>query len=233
MLLTLPPNLGLPFGAILLMAFGNKIGHWRWTLIVSVSSLVLWGSLMVLITPYNKAMMVAFVCLGQISYGWAAYLAVTFTQLGVPQEFLGISGGLAGLARYAGGAVASASYSSAIGNGIQKRGWELIPPAALDAGLPEESLETLMSAVISGGPAAISKIQGVTPQVTEAVAMAYKWSVAFGLRYVVYPSLCNDTKADKWFVYQECSVGITRVWCGWDRIGFCMRGYYSQDDAQD
>lgn len=188
MLLTLPPNLGLPFGAILLMAFGNKIGHWRWTLIISVSSLVLWGSLMALITPTNKAMMIAFVCLGQISYGWAAYLAVTFTQLGVPQEFLGISGGLAGLARYAGGAVASASYSSAIGNGIHKRGWELIPSAARDAGLPEESLETLMSAVISGGPGAISKIQGVTPQVTEAVAMAYKWSVAFGLRYVSPPS---------------------------------------------
>jgi hypothetical protein len=182
MLLTLPPNLGLPFGAILLMVFGNRVGHWKWTLVISVSSLVLWGSLMALITPYNKEMMIAFVCLGQISYGWAAYLAVTFTQLGVPQEYLGISGGLAGLARYAGGAVASASYSSAIGNGIQKRGWELIPPAALDAGLPEESLEILMSAVISGGPGAIGKIQGVTPQITDAVAMAYKWSVAFGLR---------------------------------------------------
>lgn len=182
MLLTLPPNLGLPFGALLLTLFGNKIGHWRWTLVGSVVSLVLWGSLMAMITPYNKAAMVAFVCLGQISYGWAAYLAVTFTQLGVPQEFLGISGGLAGLARYAGGAVASASYSSAIGNGLQKRGWELIPSAAREAGLPEGSVDQLMAAVIGSGPGAIANIQGVTPSVTEAVTTAYKWSMAFGLR---------------------------------------------------
>ena len=184
MLLTLPPNLGLPFGAMLLIAFGNKIGHWRWTLIASVFSLVLWGSLLALITPYNKTMMITFVCLGQISYGWAAYLAVTFTQLGVPQEYLGISGGLAGLARYGGGAVASASYSSAIGNGIKKRGMELIPAAALKAGYPEDAIDQLTAAVIAGGPAVLAKIDQATPAVVDAVTTAYKWSAAFGLRCV-------------------------------------------------
>ncbi|CAM1507724.1 Fc.00g045720.m01.CDS01 [Cosmosporella sp. VM-42] len=189
MLLTLPPNLGLPFGAMLLIAFGNKIGHWRWTLIGSVFSLVLWGSLLALITPYNKTMMIAFVSLGQISYGWAAYLAVTFTQLGVPQEYLGISGGLAGLARYAGGAVASASYSSAIGNGIKKRGMELIPSAALGAGFPESAVDELTSAVIAGGPAVLSKLDQATPPVVDAVTTAYKWSAAYGLRNAALASL--------------------------------------------
>lgn len=183
MALTLPSGLGLPFGAMLLLAFGRKIGHWRWTLIVSVTSLVLWGSLMALITPENKALMIALVVLGQISYGWAAYLAVTFTQLGVPQVYLGISGGLAGLARYAGGAVASACYSSAIGTGLKTKGDQLIPPAALGAGLPESSLSQLM-AVISQGPSAITAIPGVSPAVMEAVTRAYKLSAAFGLRYV-------------------------------------------------
>ena len=181
MLLTLPANLGLPFGALLLTLFGNKIGHWRWTLIGSVFSLVLWGSLMALVTPYNKAMMIAFVVLGQISYGWAAYLAVTFTQLGVPQIYLGISGGLAGLARYAGGAVASACYSSAIGNGLSTKGAELIPKAALRAGLPESSLEELMAAV-SKGTATVGNVPGATQAVVRAVETAYKQAAAFGLR---------------------------------------------------
>lgn len=60
-----------------------------------------------MITPYNKTTMVVFVALSQFSYGWAAYLSVVFTQMGVPQTMLGFSGGLAGTARYAGGAVAS------------------------------------------------------------------------------------------------------------------------------
>lgn len=182
MLLTLPPNLGLPVGALLLLTLGKKIGHWRWTLIISTISLVLWGSLLAMITPYNKAAMIAFVCLGQISYGWAAYLAVTFTQLGVPQEYLGISGGLAGLARYAGGAVASASYSSAIGNGISKRGAELIPRAVLDAGFSEDLAEQITSAVLASGPSALAKFDNLPPAAVEAITTAYKWSAAFGLR---------------------------------------------------
>src|SRR5690348_11909302 len=98
-------------GAMCLTAFGRKIGHWKWSMLASMASLVIWGSLLALITPYNKGMMMAFVSLAQFSYGWAAYLSVTYTQLGVPQHMLGISGGLAGTARYAGGAVASACYA--------------------------------------------------------------------------------------------------------------------------
>lgn len=182
MLLTLPPNIAMPLGAMALMVFGNKVGHWRWTLVASVTSLVVWGSLLALITPYNKVMMIVFVALGQFSYGWAAYLAVTFTQLGVPQEFLGISGGLAGLARYAGGAIASACYSSAIGNGIRNRGAELIPSAALEAGFPKSSVDEFAAAVIASGPAAMSQFSDASPRVVEAVTSAYKWSAAFGLR---------------------------------------------------
>ncbi|CAK7208050.1 hypothetical protein SEUCBS139899_010884 [Sporothrix eucalyptigena] len=188
MALSLASSLGLPFGAMLLLAFGHKIGHWRWQLIGSVFSLVLWGSLMALVTPTNKALMIALVVLGQISYGVAAYLGVTFTQLGVPQTYLGISGGLAGLARYGGGAVASASYSSAIGNGIKTKGGE-ITAAALAAGLPQSSASLIMPAVIANGPSGIAKIPGVTDAVSSAVAAAYKTAAAFGLRNAALASL--------------------------------------------
>ncbi len=181
MKLSLASSLGLPFGAMLLMFFGHRIGHWRWILIISVFSLVLWGSLMAMVTPTNKGLMIAFVVLGQISYGVAAYLGVTFTQLGVPQTYLGISGGLAGLARYGGGAVASACYSSAVGNGIKSRSND-ITAAALSAGLPQSSAAQIMPAVIANGPGGIAKIPGVTTAVAEAVSVAYKAAAAIGLR---------------------------------------------------
>lgn len=54
LLLTLPGNLGLVFGAILLICFGNLLGHWKWTLTASWIGMVLFGGLMALVTPYNK-----------------------------------------------------------------------------------------------------------------------------------------------------------------------------------
>ncbi|KAF7559284.1 hypothetical protein G7046_g4883 [Stylonectria norvegica] len=188
LILTLPSSIPLVLGSITLTVFGRKVGHWKWSMTVSMASLVLWGSLLALITPYNKGLMISCVALAQFSYGWAAYLSVTYTQLGVPQEMLGISGGLAGTARYAGGAVASACYATAIANGIAKRGAQLIPKAALDAGLPESSLTQVMAAAGSGS-AALSKIPGVTEEVINAVTVAYKWSAAFGLRNAAFASM--------------------------------------------
>jgi hypothetical protein len=181
LLLTLPNTVGILVGATLLSTFGNKIGHWRWQLIISTFSLVLWGSMFATVTPYNKKQILAFAVLGQISYGWSVYLSVAYTQLGVPQEMLGVSGGLAGTARYAGGAVAAASLSTALSNGIATRVPQLVPEAALKAGLPQGSLDAVVAAA-SQGTAALKAIPGVNDRVVEAVTDAYKWSVAYGLR---------------------------------------------------
>jgi hypothetical protein len=62
LLLTLPPNVGLVFGALCLMAFGNTLGHWKWTLGGTWFFMVLFGALMGLVTPFNQPMMIAFCC---------------------------------------------------------------------------------------------------------------------------------------------------------------------------
>lgn len=104
--LGLPGNLGLCFGAFLLTVFGHRIGHWKWTLTASVTIMVVFGALLALGNPERKGMMIAFVFLCQVGFGWAQYLSIAFIQFGVPQVELGISGGLAGVSRFAGGAVA-------------------------------------------------------------------------------------------------------------------------------
>jgi hypothetical protein len=93
--LTLPQNLGLIFGSMLLWFFGIKIGHWKWQFIGSFTVMTIFGALLALATPNNKGMIMAFVFITQGAYGWAQTLSITWIQFGVPQTELGISGALA------------------------------------------------------------------------------------------------------------------------------------------
>lgn len=90
--LTLPSNLGLAFGAAMLSAFGTKVGHWRWQLIISVGGMVLFGALLSLGNPGNKGTSIAMVFLCQTFFGWAQYLSIAYVQFGCDQVELGISG---------------------------------------------------------------------------------------------------------------------------------------------
>src|SRR3978361_2091516 len=84
--LTLPQNLGLTFGAVLLSSLGTRIGHWKWTLTASVTIMVVFGALLALGSPDRKGMMIAFVFLAEMGFGWAQYLSIAFIQFGVDQE---------------------------------------------------------------------------------------------------------------------------------------------------
>lgn len=103
MVLSLPQGLAIAFGATLLSVFGSSIKRWHWQLAGSVFVMVLFGSLMALCTTTNKGLMVAFVFLSQAGYGWAIYLAIAVAQMGVEHRDLGLSGGIAGVSRFAAG----------------------------------------------------------------------------------------------------------------------------------
>jgi Fungal trichothecene efflux pump (TRI12) len=81
LLYSLPSNLGLVFGEILLICFGTAIGHWKWTLTGSVFLMVFFGALLGMGTPDNRGMMMAFVFLSQMGFGWAQMLSITFIQV--------------------------------------------------------------------------------------------------------------------------------------------------------
>jgi hypothetical protein len=66
---SLPSNLGLVFGEILLLLFGTRIGHWKWTLTGSVFIMVFFGALLGLGNPERKTMMMVFVCIAQMGFG--------------------------------------------------------------------------------------------------------------------------------------------------------------------
>lgn len=103
-ILSLPQGFAIFFGAMLLTLFGSKIRRWHWQLTGSVFVMVLFGSLLGIVTPTNKGTMIAFIFLSQAGFGWGIYLSIAITQMGVEQKDLGKSGGISGCIRFAAGA---------------------------------------------------------------------------------------------------------------------------------
>jgi hypothetical protein len=96
-------GIAITTGAVLLSWLGGSIKRWNWQLTGSVFIMVLFGVLLALGNPNNKGLMIAFVFLSQAGYGWAIYLSIAISQMGVDHKNLGLSGGLSGAARFAGG----------------------------------------------------------------------------------------------------------------------------------
>ena len=187
-LLTLPQNLGLVFGAVLLTCFGTMVGHWRWTLTGSVSVMVVFGALLALGTPERKNMMMAFVFLCQTGFGWAQYLSIAFIQFGADQVELGIAGGLAGVARFAGGAVAISVYTTILSNVVAREAVKLVLPAAEQAGAtPDTALAVLQALPL--GPDVLATVEGATTDIILAAGGAFQQCYVIGLRTTALSSL--------------------------------------------
>lgn len=188
LVLTLPANLGLVAGAVLFGLTGHKIGHWKITLIVSMTGAVLFGGLLALVTPTNKSLMIALVFLEQFTFGWAQYEAIIFVQLGVDQLDLGASGGLAGVARFGGGSLAVAVYTSVLTNTQASKANDIVVAAGMNNGLTRAAASQLLGA-LSLGADAIAAVPGVNPAAIAAAGAAFLDSYAYGLKMTAYTSL--------------------------------------------
>ncbi|KAF4983581.1 hypothetical protein FZEAL_1031 [Fusarium zealandicum] len=186
--LTLPQNLGLVFGAVLLTLFGSRIGHWRWTLTASVTVMVVFGALLAFATPDRFGMVIAFIFLAEIGFGWAQYLSIAFIQFGTDQVELGISGGLAGVSRFAGGAIAISVYTTILTNVQSTQMGKLVHSAAISAGLPSSSVEQLLAALPLGS-AALQEVPGITSEIIAAAGKAFQQSYVAGIRTTCLSSL--------------------------------------------
>ncbi|KAI1623928.1 fungal trichothecene efflux pump-domain-containing protein [Exophiala viscosa] len=190
LVLTLPSNLALVAGAITFACLGHRIGYWKITLIISFGLAVIFGGLMALVTPHNKGLMTALIFLMQclVFFGWAQYEAVAFVQFGVDQLDLGASGGLAGVARFGGGSLAVAVYTSVLTNSQSKKALDIVVKAGMKNGLTEAAAVQLLSA-LSLGAEAISKVPGINPSAIAAAGIAFQESYAYGCKMLALASL--------------------------------------------
>lgn len=203
--LSLPQGLAIAFGAFLLSTLGGKIRNWQWQLTGSVVIMVLFGSLLGLVTPYNKGTMIAFLFLSQMGFGYGLYLAIAITQMGVQQKNLGVSGGISGCIRFAAGAsispfffpymflyrqdanrtVATSIYQTVYSNTLTSSTTEYVPQAAINAGMAESRATELMQAV-SAGAAEMSKSfsPAVVSAATDALNQAYCRAILYSLPFL-------------------------------------------------
>jgi hypothetical protein len=88
------------------------------------------------------------------------------------QEEIGAGGGLSGSIRNFTSAIAVAVYTATLSNRLLKTIPDKVYPVARQAGLPEGSLESLAAAL--KGAASWTSVQGLTPEIKEAVQAPFR-----------------------------------------------------------
>jgi MFS family permease len=182
---SLPQGVAITVGAMGLTYFGSKIRHWQWQQTISVTVMVIFGSLLALATPDNFGLMCAMLILSMLGYGWAIYLTIAYTQMGVPQEQLGISGGLSGCVRFAGGSIAQAVYLTVFQNDVAQKTPVYVTRAALEAGVPQSKITQLLGE-LTDTEKLTADFGG---QVVAAVGYAQQLAVAHGIKLIALTSL--------------------------------------------
>jgi hypothetical protein len=80
-ILSLPQGLAITLGGILLSVFGSKIRRWHWQQTICVFLSVVFGTLLALGNKNNQTLMIVFVTLSLVPFGWALYLCIAVTQV--------------------------------------------------------------------------------------------------------------------------------------------------------
>lgn len=176
-LLSTIQGFGLVTGVIFLSFSGSTIKRWNWQLSGYTFIMVVFGVLLALGTPKRKGMMIAFVFISQAGYGASIYLCIAISQMGVEQKDLGLSGGVSGTTRFAGGAIATAVYTAVLTNTVRKWTVKLVPAAAIAAGLPSANLTSLMGVL---GTANLTA--DYSPAIVSAVGKATQGAYEHGIQ---------------------------------------------------
>ena len=124
---------------------------------------------------------------GLSCFTWVTTLAYVSSGLFVPHDELGVSAGLIGTFRSAGGSVGNAVFSTILNSIINKQLGPRIAEAAIANGFSASQLSALIPAVIEnavGVPDAFANIPSATPAVIQATAQVFKDTYAYAFRRV-------------------------------------------------
>lgn len=170
---------GTLLGGLLLSFLGNRVQHWRWQMGLSVTWMTFWGGLLAYTTPAREGLAIAFAFLSATGFGWAQYLSITYIQFGADQTELGIAGGLAGVAREGGGAIAVTVFQTILVSVQSNYASSHVVQAAEKAGASQKVAEAVAAALPLG---TVSSVKGVTTAIATAAGAAFTESYVHGLR---------------------------------------------------
>ncbi|EXJ89763.1 hypothetical protein A1O3_02830 [Capronia epimyces CBS 606.96] len=174
---------GILVGGVFLSVAGNRFQHWPWQMGISIAWMTLFGGLLAYVTPDREGPAIAFAFLSAAGFGYAQYLSITYIQFGADQVELGIAGGLAGVSRESGGAVAVTTFQTILVNVQSRYAARHVVPAAEAAGA-SPAVARAVAAALPLGAAAMEKVPGLTAAIASAASAAWLESFVHGLRTV-------------------------------------------------
>lgn len=183
----IPQNMSGVFGGWVLPSLVHKIKHVRIQIIVALVIQTVFTACYAAVLPHNRAAWMAFQFFGQSCFAWVTTLAYVSSGLFVPQEELGVSAGLIGTFRSAGGSVGNAIFATILNSIINKKLGPNIAEVAIKNGFSPSGLKALIPAVIEnavGVPSAFAKVPGITPEIIAATSQAFKDTYAYAFRRV-------------------------------------------------
>ncbi|EED16309.1 siderophore iron transporter, putative [Talaromyces stipitatus ATCC 10500] len=186
-LVQMPNNWAGFVGGWVFPSLVHKIKNIRYQIIFALVLQTVFTALYAVAIPKHKWMWAVFQLFGQCCFTWVTTLAYVSSSLCVPQEELGVSAGLIGTFRSAGGSVGNTIFSTIITSVLNKRLAPNIIKAALAAGFPADQLEKLVPAAIGAGmgaPNTFSNIPAATAAVIAATQAAFKDAYAHAFKVV-------------------------------------------------
>ncbi|KAI0466669.1 fungal trichothecene efflux pump [Xylaria cf. heliscus] len=160
----------------------GKINIRYWMMFSTFAMVGFVGSLAAL-TPSSKTTGIALTLIGPFFVGVIELTALAIAPLFCKPEDIGLASGLLASIRSAGGSIAVTVYSTILSNRLKFTVPNNIGPVAIAAGLPEDKVPALTSAVLSG---TLAKFPGLSDSVLKAVSsvLPTAYSQAFQTVYL-------------------------------------------------
>lgn len=138
----------------------------------------------------NVSLPIGLLVVGNFAIGWMESLAQTLCGICVnDQKEIGIAVGIAGSIRSAISTLASTIYVVVLNNRLAETVPAAVGPAATAAGLPDNSLPSLLSALAVGTQDAFDAVQGLNPHILSVSQRAYQEGNRLAFQTVFYVSI--------------------------------------------
>ncbi|KAG5797278.1 hypothetical protein H9Q69_003661 [Fusarium xylarioides] len=190
--ISVPASMSGIIGGWIMPSLVHKLKHIRYQFVFALLMQTVFTASYAAVVPNNKTGWTLLPMFGQSCFTWVTVLSYVSSGLLVPQEELGVSAGLIGTFRSAGGSLGNAMFSTILTSIVNRDLGNNIAGAAIGAGYSPKDLPALIPAVIQnavGVPMAMAKVPNVTEPVLQATAAAFKNTYAKVFRTVFYSTI--------------------------------------------
>ncbi|KAK5712565.1 hypothetical protein LTR17_017946 [Elasticomyces elasticus] len=184
-------GLGITVGEMIGGGLAKPLGRTKWQCIVMFSLGTLFLGLMAVNTIDTPTMAMALVFFASAFIGYNEALVLPICSIRIrDQQEIGTAVGVAGSVRSAISTIASTIYSTVLATRLGQTIPNGVPPALISAGLPAASVPAYLEAIAAGGTAAaLAAVDGLTPTIQVAGALAYRVAYLQAYRTIFFVSI--------------------------------------------